>query len=213
MIKEACVETIDQCIQAQSLGADRIEFCADLKNDGLTPSHQDISTAFKRLTIPIRVMIRPRAGDFVYSEQEIQQMKTDIEFCKSVGVEGVVFGVCTTDGTLDLNVISELAQFSSPLKVVIHKAIDHCVDPLSELKRLNMLKNIDAVLTSGKSNTAIEGTAVLKSLLLAARPELEIVVCGKVTKENLDDLHRIIGARAYHGRLIVGDLSQVGGSE
>jgi len=206
MIKEACVESIDQCIQAQLLGADRIELCADLKSDGLTPSHKDISTAFERLTIPIRVMIRPRAGDFVYNEEEIQQMKTDIEFCKSIGVEGVVFGVCTTQATLDLDLISELAQLASPLKVVIHKAIDHCVDPLSELKRLNKIKKVNAVLTSGKSKTAIEGIPFLKSLLCTAGPELEIVACGNITKDNLEHIHHELGARAYHGKLIVGDL-------
>ncbi|MEL7004544.1 MAG: copper homeostasis protein CutC [Bacteroidota bacterium] len=209
MIKEACTETIDQCIQAQQLGADRVEFCADLQNDGLTPAHEDISTAFGKLAIPIRVMIRPRAGDFVYNEWEIQKMKADIEFCKNVGVEGVVFGVCTTEGRLDLELISELAQLAFPLKVVIHKAIDHCLDPLIELKRLNTIKNVSAVLTSGKSKTALEGIPVLKSLLKAADSKLQIVACGKITKDNLAHIHNLLGASAYHGRQIVGDLGTI----
>lgn len=206
MIKEACVETINQCIRAEKQGADRIELCADLLNDGLTPSHQTIATVADQLTIPVRVMIRPRAGNFVYTKDEIHQMKLDIDFCKNIGVEGVVLGVCTHEATLDISTIAELADFASPLKVTIHKAIDHCNSPENELEKLNRLENINAVLTSGQGKTAKEGMVCLKSLLSIASPHIEIIPCGKITQENINDIHHILKAKAYHGKLIVGDL-------
>ena len=206
MIKEACVETVEQCVVAEKKGADRVELCADLVHDGLTPNPEVIRQAFQQLTIPIRVMIRPRAGDFVYSQEEVTQMKRSIDFCKSVGVEGVVFGACTREGTLDSTVIKVLTEYAKPLKVTIHKAIDSCKSPLDELKRLKELKGIDGVLTSGKASTAMEGIASLRSLVALAGDNIEVIACGKVTDENLPALHKIIQARAYHGKRIVGPL-------
>ena len=206
MLKEACVETLEQCVRAQKQGADRIELCADLAQDGLTPSYELIKLAAERVDIPIRVMIRPRAGDFVYSREEIVQMKKDIDFCRSVGVEGVVFGVCTAQKTLDIEKISELARHSSPLKVTIHKAIDSCSDPVNELVLLKNMANIHAVLTSGKEATALEGSVLLRSLVTLAGDDIEVIACGKVTDKNLAEVHQRIGARAYHGKRIVGVL-------
>ena len=206
MIKEACVETIDQCIRAQAQGADRIELCADLSHDGLTPSHELIRLATERLDIPVRVMIRPRPGNFIYSKEEVSQMKEGIDFCKSVGVEGVVFGACTSSETLDLDIIAELTDYALPLKVTIHKAIDGCVDPVDEVRRLKEITGIDSILTSGKEATAMEGTECLKSMISEADGYIQIIACGKVTNANLEELHGIIHAKAYHGKRIVGEL-------
>jgi len=140
-IKEACVESLEEAIIAGKLGADRIELCADLSKDGITPSRAVIESAKQQLKIPIRVMIRPREGDFVYSEVEFDGMKQDIEYCKQLGVEGVVFGILNKDKTLDVERIAALAALSKPLKVVIHKAIDETPDILKatkELKAINL---------------------------------------------------------------------------
>lgn len=123
-IKEACVENLEQAIHAEKMGADRIELCADLHLDGLTPSKELILKVKECLGIPCRVMVRPRAGDFIYSGAELAEMEATINFCKEAGVEGVVFGVLNKEKHLDMNAISRLAALAKPLKVVIHKAID-----------------------------------------------------------------------------------------
>ncbi len=204
-LKEACVESYDQSIRAERQGADRIELCADLANDGLTPSESLIRRVKETLKIPVRVMVRPRAGDFIYSDQEIDQMKRTITLCKEIGVEGVVFGICTKENQLDLSTISYLAAISKPLKVTIHKAIDTCDDPVSELLKLKTT-GVTSVLTSGKAATAKEGVKVLQEMVSKAAP-IELIACGKVTRENLDEIHQMIGASAYHGKKIVGDLA------
>ena len=203
-IKEACVETLEQCIRAEKLGASRIELCADLVYDGLTPALSLIRDAQKNLSIPIRVMIRPRPGDFVYSSAEIEVMKLSIRDCIESGVDGVVFGVCTKYGELDIEAICTLTTAAKPLKVTIHKAIDVCTDPVAELSKLQNL-GIDSVLSSGKAPTAKEGLAMLQEMVRAAG-NIEIVACGKVTDENLAEIDQLIGAPAYHGKKIVGNL-------
>ncbi len=203
-IREACVETFEQCIQAEKNGAERIELCADLANDGLTPSMALIRKAKESLNIPIRVMIRPRPGGFIYSDAEIEAMKLSIKDCIGLGVEGVVFGVCKIDRTLDLEKTSTLIAIAQPLKVTIHKAIDTCIDPLAEVKKLKSI-GVHAILSSGKASTAREGAALLKKMVEIAG-SIQIVVCGKVTNENLSEIDQLIGAPAYHGKKIVGNL-------
>ncbi len=201
---EACVETLGQCLQAEQNGANRVELCADLASDGLTPSNTLIQQVKEKLKIPIRVMIRPRPGDFVYSVSELEEMKRSIKVCKEIGVEGVVFGVCTKNDELDIKVLSSLVEESRPLKVTIHKAIDTCKDPLSEVQKLKII-GVDAILTSGKAGTAREGAVLLKKMVEESG-NIEIVACGKVTNENLPEIDQLIGAPAYHGKKIVGNL-------
>ena len=205
LIREACVETLAQCMTAEQKGADRLELCADLHLDGLTPSIALIKKVQAQVNIPIRVMIRPRAGDFNYSATELATMKQSISECKLLGVDGVVFGVCK-GGALDLDAIGELAEVSQPLKVVIHKAIDTCDDPLAELQKLMELGKIDGILTSGKGKTAFEGMVLLRQMQALAGDKLELIACGKVTDQNLKALSKQLPVRAWHGRLIAGEL-------
>ncbi|WBL22879.1 copper homeostasis protein CutC [Zunongwangia sp. HRR-M8] len=202
--KEACVESLEEALRAEAFGADRIELCANLALDGITPDRNVIQQAKEQVQIPIRVMIRPRAGDFVYSEDEFLRMKKDIEFCHQVGVEGVVFGILNTDNTLDLDRISTLVAHSKPLKVVIHKAIDETPDILKATEDLVKIDGISTILTSGGKTTAKEGISTLKEMLAIADKKLEIMPAGRITSSNLGEMHKCIGARAYHGRKIVG---------
>lgn len=206
-IKEACVESLEQALMAEKLGADRIELCSRLDLDGLTPSAGLIESVVRNVRIPIRIMIRPRGGHFVYSQQEVEHMILSIETCKTVGVEGVVFGAMTNDDYLAIDVIDRLAQCAAPLKVTVHKAIDATIDPVVEFDRLYLLNRIDAVLTSGKGATALEGIEVLQKMLARGDQYPQVIVAGKVTNENLKQLHSKIQSRAYHGKKIVGDLS------
>lgn len=204
-IREACVDSLDQALVAEKKGADRIELCADLQYDGLTPSEDLISEAKRRLNIPVRVMIRPRPGNFIYSAQELLQMEEVITFCRKVGVEGVVFGIQKSDCTLDLDLISELADQAFPLKVVIHKAIDDTPDPVEALADLKKLERISTVLSSGGARTAHGGREVLKEMIKISG-NIEVMPAGKITAANVDELHRYLGAGAYHGKKIVGSL-------
>lgn len=206
-LKEACVETLEQAIAAEKKGADRIELCADLHLEGLTPPKDLILKVVKELLIPVRVMIRPRAGNFLYSEKEITQMKRAIITCKKLGVEGIVFGVLKLDKTLDIDVISMLTNLAFPLNVVIHKAIDDTPDLLKALEELTVIKGISTILTSGGAKTASEGRGVLKEMIKTSPLNIEIMPAGKITFENLSEIHSLLGASAYHGKQIVGKLN------
>lgn len=205
-IKEACVDSLKQALQAEKNGANRIELCDRLDLGGTTPSESLIKQVHDKLSIPIRVMIRPRGGDFVYSKEELQQMITSIEFCKSLGVEGVVFGVLNKKNHLVLDQLSQLIETSLPMKVVIHKAIDLTPDPVVATTELLKLNGISTILSSGGNRTAYEGRENLKAMIAVAGQGFEIMPGGKVTSANLEALHAILGARAYHGKKIVGDL-------
>ena len=206
LIKEACVGNLEEAINAEKQGADRLELCAELHLGGTTPSEELILQAKQQLHIPLRIMIRPRGGDFVYTEEELQEMRASIEFCKSAGVEAVVFGILDKENQLDLPRISELARLAQPLKVVIHKAIDLTPDPLEAAKQLCEIEEIDTILTSGGQPTAFEGREVLQRMIDSCGEKQEIMPGGKVSSANLEELHGLLGAKAYHGKLIVGNL-------
>lgn len=205
-IKEACVENLSQAKSAEKNGANRIELCSHLEVGGLTPSEELISMVLNHVNIPVRVMIRPRAGNFLYSEKEIFQMEASIEFCKRAGVEGVVFGILKQDHCLNIQAIRELISAAFPLKVVIHKAIDNTPDPLQSVRELAELGGVDTILTSGGFATAFEGKENLREMLKICGNEVELMPAGKITKDNLLDFHQHLEARAYHGRSIVGTL-------
>ncbi|WP_298554111.1 copper homeostasis protein CutC [uncultured Algibacter sp.] len=205
-IKEACVEGIQQAINAEKQGADRIELCARLDLDGLTPKMSTVIAVKEACSIPIRVIIRPREGNFIYSKTEFRIMKSEIKECKSIGVEGVVFGITTIGGQLDISKIELLTKLAFPMKVTIHKAIDTVKDPIEATKQLMKINDIETVLTSGKGNTWQEGGGLIKQMIKVAGDKLEIMPCGKITNLNIVLAHKILNAKAYHGKLIVGEL-------
>ncbi|GGW91928.1 copper homeostasis protein CutC [Salegentibacter mishustinae] len=204
-IREACVESIEQALVAEENGADRIELCADLDAEGLTPSRELILSAKSHLNIPIRVMIRPRAGDFVYNNAEIKQMASDIAFCKEAGVNGVVLGILKEDKTINIDAVEKLAEIGKPMKFVFHKAIDETPAILESVKSLRDLGVVNGILTSGGENTASEGIQKLKNIIALAG-DMEVICAGKITTTNLEELHREINAKAYHGKRIVSGL-------
>ncbi len=203
LILEACVETLEQCILAEKNGADRLELCADLSVGGLTPSRELLDSVMAAVKIPVMAMIRPRAGNFVCSEEEIEEMKHSILVCKTAGVAGVVFGCLTPDGRIDVAQTSELVRFALPLSVTFHKAIDETPDPVAATSTLKQIPGIQRILTSGGAATALEGQEVLRKMIEAAGEGLTILAAGKVTSENLADVHHAVGAKEYHGKRIV----------
>lgn len=203
IIKEACVETIEEALAAKKNGADQIEFCSRLDLDGLTPDKQITCELLSIITIPVKVMIRPRPGHFIYSEAELNEMKNDILYFKALNIKGVVFGILTPENRLDLKQTSTLSVLALPLEVTIHKAIDNCIDPVSEIERLLPLKNVSSVLTSGKAQTAVEGKDMIREMISKAGHHIEIIAAGKITSSSFSDVHRLIDGTAYHGKRIV----------
>lgn len=206
ILREACVETYEQAILAEKYGADRIELCDDLSKGGITPDFQLVKKLLTTLSIPMRVMVRPRGGNFIYSNKELEKMKTDILTFKKIGVEGVVFGILEKNNTINLAQTQELTTLAKPLKVIFHKAIDDTENILKEFYKLLNISTIDAVLTSGGGATASEGATILREMIKLSNNKIEIVAAGKITKENFSNIHQEIGGKAYHGRKIVGVL-------
>jgi copper homeostasis protein len=203
MIKEACVETLEEAILAEKNGADRIELCSRLDLDGLTPSEDLLREVSEKLSIPIKVMIRNREGGFIYDENDFQAMVADIEMCRKYNPESLVFGALKRDRSIDLEMCKRICQVAQPMMVCFHKAIDLCPAPIEEILRLKKISNINSVLTSGGEQTALEGKQKIRRLLCLQNANFKVIVAGKVTSKNLDDLHQVIGAEEYHGRKIV----------
>ncbi len=206
MIKEACVETFEEAVLAEKLGANRIELCSELQFDGLTPSFELMQKTCSALKIPVMVMIRPRAGNFVYSEEEINQMKSEIDFTKKTGVFGVVFGLLTSDNKIDEKNTGILAEYAHPLPVTFHKAIDELENPVEGVLVLKKIDGIKRILTSGGKPTANEGQETIRKMIEVAGEQITILVAGKVLNSNVEEIQKLTGAKELHGRRIVGSL-------
>jgi len=206
MIREACVETLSEAILAESRGVDRIELCSRLDLDGLTPSSGLIREVCSRLKIPVMVMIRPREGNFVYSEEEIGVMWDEIDQAKTLGAAGVVFGVLTPENQVAIDTCRRLAERAFPLPVTFHKAIDLTSDPAEGVCQLMACGGITRILTSGGKPTAREGAPKIRQMRKIAGDRLIMLVAGKVTCDNLEEIRALTGATEFHGRRIAGDL-------
>lgn len=206
MIKEACVETFDEAKRAEVQGANRIELCSDLASDGLTPSVELMEKACSTLKIPVMVMIRPRAGNFNYSEEEVFQMKTEIDAAKKAGADGIVFGLLNSGNVIDMKNTRILAEYAQPLPVTFHKAIDELENPVEGVRDLLQIKNVKRILTSGGKPTALEGQEVIREMIKVAGEQITILVAGKVLDSNVNEIQKSTGAKELHGRRIVGEL-------
>ena len=202
MIKEACVESLVDAIEAEKRGADRIELCDNLSQGGTTPSYGTIKIALSTLKIPVFPIIRPRGGDFYYTPAEIEVIKEDIKVCKSLGTKGVVLGLLTKDKKIDFEVLSQLVELAKPMEVTFHKAIDELEDPTLVIDELINI-GVKRILSSGTKPTALEGKDMLNKMIEKAGDRLTIVVAGKVTKEILPEVSSLIPAKEYHGKVIV----------
>ena len=200
---ESCVESLAEALAAERLGAHRIELCSALDQDGLTPARDLIDRCLQQLTIPVMVMIRPRGGDFVYSEAEVAQMAEEIAFCKQRGVAGVVFGLLTSDGAIDVERTERLIDAARPLEVTFHKAIDFSQDILRSFGELNALDGLTRVLTSGGRATAWEGRDVLKAMHALPGRRIGIIAAGHLLPENRERVADYTGIRELHGKRIV----------
>ena len=202
MIKEVCVESFSEALAAEKRGADRIELCDNLYLGGTTPSYGTIKMAMEKLTIPAFPIIRPRGGNFHYSKEEIEIMKEDIKVCKSLGAKGVVLGVLTADNKVDFETLKELVDLASPMEVTFHKAVDELENPVEVIDRFVEI-GVKRILSSGTKETALEGKDILNAMIKKADNRIIILIAGKVTSDNFEEVAAAIPASEYHGKKIM----------
>ncbi|WP_080053983.1 copper homeostasis protein CutC [Spirosoma aerolatum] len=183
MLVEICAYSLTSCLTAQQAGAGRIELCGGLPEGGTTPSAGLIQLARKQVDIPLYVMIRPRGGDFLYSDHELDVMKADIQMAKSLGANGLVLGLLNADGTVDEERTSHLIELASPLPVTFHRAFDMTRDPLDALEAV-IRTGAERILTSGQQPTAEQGIDVLRQLTQQAARRIEIMAGAGVNASN-----------------------------
>ena len=197
MILEACVNSAMSAIEAQKGGADRVELCENLHDGGTTPSAGAIRFTREKLHIGLFVMIRPRGGDFLYSQDEFRIMTEDIVIAKDSGADGVVFGILNPDGTLDRERMRMLVELARPMQVTCHRAFDMTPDPFRAMDDLMEL-GIDRILTSGQKPTAPEGADLIRKMILKADGRIRIMPGSGVKEHNIVDLRNKTGATEFH---------------
>ncbi|MEO1254741.1 MAG: copper homeostasis protein CutC [Bacteroidota bacterium] len=193
---EICAGNIQSALNAQDGGADRIELCDNLWEGGTTPSIATIMFACEQLSIPVFVLIRPRGGDFVYSDQEFEIMKKDIEHAKSVGAKGIVSGILLADGHIDLDRTKELIALSKPMSFTFHRAFDLTVDYSKSLEEI-IDCGADRILTSGQQMNVTEGLNTIKHLVELADGRIQILPGGGVNDQNIGSLYEL-GCSEFH---------------
>jgi len=192
---------------AENNHAQRIEFCHRLDLGGVTPDHDLIRSAVNTIKIPVKIMIRPRGVDFIYSDSEVDKIKSDIRYYKSIGVEEIVLGVLNKKGEVDYKLTQMLAKLAIPMNVTFHKAIDAVNNFMSSLKTLSTMENTDSVLTSGTKENALAGKEYIKLASEEFSGALNIIAAGSITNTNLKEIHSELNMKEYHGKKIVGDLN------
>lgn len=205
IIKEACVDGYEQAKRAWKLGADRIELCADLTVGGVTPSKGTIMQTVKDIPLPIFVLIRPRGGDFYFSDAEYAIMKTDIELCLQLGVAGVVIGGLTQDNLIDSR-IQTLISAAGNMQITFHKAFDEIerkCDAIDELIKLGCHR----ILSSAAGQSVYDNIDLFQSLIKYAGDKIIFVACGGIKSSMLEDVSQKLPTTDFHGKLIVGDLN------
>ena len=195
---EVCANGVNSALVAQEGGAYRVELCDNLLEGGTTPSYGQVALARKLLNIKLYPIIRPRGGNFLYSDLEFEVMKADVQSCKALGCDGVVFGMLTADGKVDVERCKALLEIAHPLPATFHRAFDDAADLFDALEDLISL-GFERVLTSGGADTAVEGVDVLKKLIEAASNRIEIMPGAGVSPENVASLVNLTNARAVHG--------------
>jgi copper homeostasis protein len=194
---EVCVDNIESALIAQEAGADRIELCTGLPEGGTTPGMGTISYLRKNLSIGINVIIRPRGGDFLYSESEFEVMKRDIDACGACGANGVVLGLLRADGSIDIERTSVLIERARPMSVTFHRAFDLCSDPYKGLEDL-ISAGADRLLTSGQKNKVVDGLELIAQLVIQAADRIIIMPGSGINNSNIADIAAATKAHEFH---------------
>lgn len=203
---ECCVESHSEALIAEKRGADQLELCSDLANDGLTPDTALTEKILETISIPLKVMIRHRKGDFFYDKSDISIIRNQINSMKLIGIKHIVFGSLTHLNRINLEQIKMVSEWAYPMNVTYHKAIDLSENFFEDTELLLQFKNVKSLLTSGQASTAEKGYLTLKRLLADFGKNIKIISAGRITDKNLNKIHNMIRGRYYHGRKILGEL-------
>lgn len=197
ILLEAAVESLEAALAAAEGGAHRIELCTNLAQAGTTPDVQLLRQCVSQLTIPVFVLVRARAGDFVYTPAEHRTMLEQIQSAKEAGAHGIVTGALTGSEQISGAQTAELLDAARPLPVTFHRAFDVCRNPAAALERLIHL-GVERVLTSGGARAALEGAAQIRRLVAQAQGRIEILAGGGVDGSNVARLVQQTGVRGVH---------------
>lgn len=194
---EICADSVESAVIAQEAGADRIELCSSLGEGGITPSYGTIASARNNLSINLNVLIRPRGGDFLYSDEEFDIIRRDIEICGELGVDGIVTGILRPGGTIDTDRTSRLVEIAYPMKVTFHRAFDMCSDPVDGLEDV-IATGAVRLLTSGLKKRAADGMEIIRQMIIQAGDRLTIMPGGGIDEDNVVRLVETTGAKEVH---------------
>jgi copper homeostasis protein len=194
---EICVDSPEGVIAARDGWADRVELCDNLFEGGTTPSIGIVKMARRVGGIKLHVIVRPRGGDFLYSDVEFETMKFDVEAARTARVDGIVIGMLTADGNVDKERTTELVTLARPMSVTFHRAFDVCKDPFAALEDLIEI-GVDRILTSGQQADAVSGSETIKKLVDAAGDRIVIMACGGIDEANASDVVAATGASEFH---------------
>lgn len=196
-ILECCVDNVESALNAHEGGADRLELCANLVIGGTTPSLFLFEEIRKKSDIKIHALIRPRFGDFLYTDYEINIMKKEIEIFRNAGADGIVIGALDKYGNLDINLMKEFIEIAGNMKVVLHRAFDVCADPFKTLEEAISLK-IDSILTSGQQNNCLLGMDLLKKLDEASEGRIKIMAGSGMNSERIKEFLEKTSIKCFH---------------
>ena len=197
VLVEACANSLTSALAAQAGGAARVELCSALIEGGVTPSAAVIELARQRLDIKVNVLVRPRGGDFCYDDTEVAVMTRDIEFCRRAGVDGVVIGILTPDGSVDVQRTGALVAAARPMQVTFHRAFDMAADADHALGDVLAL-GVERLLTSGQRGSAFEGRGLIANLVRRAGARLVVMPGAGIHEGNVRKLIDTTGVREVH---------------
>ncbi|WP_071124022.1 copper homeostasis protein CutC [Leptotrichia massiliensis] len=198
---EICVDSVKSAINAERGKATRLELCSNLIIGGTTPTKSLFEEVKKNVNIPINVLIRPRFGDFLYSDYEVNIIKNEIKMFKKLGVDGIVVGILTKNGEIDLDNMKKFIEVAQDIPITFHRAFDVCREPLKAFYQLQEL-GVQNILTSGQSQDCLRGKKLLKELVKIStknsKNKTEILVGAGLNIENIDEIVNFTGATNFH---------------
>lgn len=202
-ILEGCVDSVESAISASQGGANRLELCSNLIIGGTTPSPCLFTQIKKLCKTKIHVLIRPRYGDFCYSDYEYKTIKEEICMFNQLGADGIVIGILKPDGNLDIDRLEKLIELAKNMSITLHRAFDVCVNPFEALAQAKQL-NIQTILTSGQKNSCLEGKELISELVKKSEGKIDILVAGGVNAKVIKQLYPFTKATSYHmsGKII-----------
>ena len=200
---ESCVESLHEAMRVSTLGIQSIELCSHLEVGGLTPSISLVREVVHAVDVDVKVMIRNRGGDFMYSPNDLSEMLHQINILKQENIKGIVFGALDINNTIHLENLKTIIKAASPLPITFHKAIDCTPNIIESVQILSKFPQIKYILSSGGAETADLGSTMLKAMAKVKSNHQNIIAAGRITSENLAYIREKTGLSHFHGRQIV----------